>query len=126
MKLPYMLFLVVLLFSCTENTEDCVVYQQVSFVGDNLPENAAFTEEAILLSISLGYTSGCGELHQFVETTVNDTLYLEAEGVYTGCICTDNAPIIESEYKYSNFEKGINYVRFNSQFSTVLDSILIQ
>ena len=52
------------------------------------------------MKVFFSVNNGCGGFKKFITCENGNTRTIEVEAIYEGCICTDNVPTIEVEYRF--------------------------
>jgi hypothetical protein len=99
--------------SCEKKDEDnsCLSYTKAP-VTKIEGANSVLVNQEIILTVSFGCYNGCGQFGNFDEEISGNTTTLTVNAKYEGCICTQDAPIRQTTYKFKKSQKGT----FNLQF----------
>jgi len=123
MKIEYMkpkflilAFFSVLLLNCSnddKNNDECIKSETVFVTSVNAPDSVSLGE-LINIEVEFQVYSGCGGFGRFIETENGNIRRIEVQAKYVGCICTDNAPVITTNYTFSPNTKGNYILKFKS------------
>jgi len=117
-----------LTISC-DNDEDinneCIEYATGYVTSVNAPD-IGIVNETINIEVNFGVYNGCGKFEKFIETKNGNVRIIEVETKYEGCICTQDASIRTTNYKFIANNVGEYELKFKSsqtEFITVLLTI---
>lgn len=115
------LFLLIgLLSSCLKKEPDnCIDYVEAPVVEVTGPGSATINEP-VSLAISFGCFNGCGSFGRFETTESNDTTIVNVIAKYSGCICTQDAPIRQTNYVFQSAAPGDHFLKFDKQDGNVI------
>ncbi|HEY9168138.1 MAG TPA: hypothetical protein VIN72_01470 [Lutibacter sp.] len=117
LTLPFFLFLLLSLMSCDNdddnNNNECIE-NYIAYVVSVNSVDSGTVNESINIEVKFGVSNGCGGFGKFIETKNGNTRTIEVEAKYTGCICTQNAPIITTNYKFITNKAGNYELNFKS------------
>ncbi len=112
-KLSVILFLIPVLAGCVKasNPDDCFFSANANVTQVTGATTAAVNQE-IDLTVSWTAQNGCGQLQNFTELGGGNTITVNVVAGYRGCVCTQNAPIINSIYKFKRAVAGTYTLQF--------------
>lgn len=116
LTLSFFLFLLLSLMSCdndNDNNNECIE-NYIAYVTSVNSPNSGTVDESINIEVKFGVSNGCGGFGKFIETENGNTRTIEVEAKYVGCICTQNAPIITTNYKFIANNTGNYELNFKS------------
>ena len=107
-------FFIVLLFSCDKQQDknNCLSYKRAPVISIAGPNIASVNQE-VFLTVSFGCFNGCGQFGNFEETITGNTSTINVNAKYEGCICTQDAPIRTTSYKFKKSQTGIYELKFS-------------
>jgi hypothetical protein len=97
----------------TPPSGNCTRFAEAAVVKVTGPATADINTE-VILNIDYGVINGCGGFGRFeiTETDFNYNITLIAK--YEGCLCTANAPVLKTTYKFTPTKAGVYYFKFKS------------
>jgi hypothetical protein len=110
------------MFSCDDDTpkeEECISTKTEYFTSVNSP-NSGVVNETVDIELKFPVYNGCGEFNEFIETINGNTINIEVEAIYTGCICTTDAPIRTIIYQFLTDTPGTYELYFKSSPTDVI------
>jgi hypothetical protein len=95
----------------TPPSGNCTRFTEAAVVKVNGPSTAEVNTE-VTLNVDYGVINGCGGFGRFeiTESDFNYSITLIAK--YEGCLCTANAPILKTTYKFKPSKAGVYYFKF--------------
>ena len=87
--------------------------------------NSALVNQEIILTVSFGCYSGCGQFGNFNEVISGNTTTISVNAKYEGCICTQDAPIRQTTYKFKKSQTGTFDLKFLQTENTYLTHTII-
>ncbi|WP_191859493.1 hypothetical protein [Hanstruepera ponticola] len=125
MKLNLLNFLVLIIISslvvCCENNDDsveennaCIEYETGYVTSVNAPDTGTINE-TINIEVNFGVYNGCGTFGKFIESEEGYVRTIELEAKYLGCVCSQNAPILTTNYEFTPTDVGEYELRFKSR-----------
>ncbi|MBS1752883.1 MAG: hypothetical protein R2765_12490 [Ferruginibacter sp.] len=121
-------FIIVCFLSCDKTPDDnkCLSYTQAPVTKVEGP-NTGNVNQDINLIVSFGCFNGCGQFGKFEQTSDGDTTTINVIAKYEGCICTQDAPIRQTTYKFKATQPGIYFLKFlQTEKAYLTDTIQIQ
>lgn len=108
------------LFSCSndDEKEECVEYNK-EFVTEVSGPSSANVNETVSFEVKFGVHNGCGGFDEFIESGTEFNKIIQVKAIYKGCICTQNAPIRTTIYKFIPSKPGnytLNFRKSNDDF----------
>lgn len=116
LTLSFFLFLLLSLISCDnddDNNNECIE-NHIAYVTTVNSPNSGTVNETINIEVKFGVGNGCGGFGKFIETENGNTRIIEVEAKYVGCICTQNAPTITTNYEFIANNTGNYELNFKS------------
>lgn len=109
----FLTFISVCLLSCDKTQDDnkCLSYTQAPVTKIEGP-NTGNVNQDINLIVSFGCFNGCGQFGKFEQTSKDDTTTINVIAKYEGCICTQDAPIRQTTYKFKATKSGTYFLKF--------------
>ncbi len=108
--------------SCnSDDKNDCVSAQRV-FVTSVTSPSSGMVNEVISINVNFQVFNGCGDFNRFIEVDNGNTIDIEVEAVYNGCVCTTDAPIRTVNYEFETSVVGdyeLNFKSNENEFITV-------
>jgi hypothetical protein len=119
-------FSVLVFANCIKPIEDknCVSFEKAGVVKVDGP-NTGLVNQDLALNVSFGCLSGCGQFGYFEQSENGDTTLLRVNAKYEGCICTMDAPIRITEYKFRKTRPGTYYLKFWANNGYLVDTVTI-
>lgn len=87
--------------------------------------NTALVDQEIMLTVSFGCFNGCGQFGNFAETITGNATTILVNAKYEGCICTQDAPIRQTVYKFKRSYPGTFELKFLQTENTYLAHTII-
>lgn len=106
-----------LLISCSnedDNNDECVQNGIAYVTSVNSPTITGIVNETINIEVKFKVYNGCGGFGKFIENENENTRMIEVEAKYVGCICTQNIPIITTNYEFIANNPGEYELKFKS------------
>lgn len=125
--LIFPILILALLVGCSDdddddkNEDDCISSQIVYVTSVDSPTKGMVNEK-INIEVNFQVYNGCGNFGKFIETKNNDTLNIEVEAKYEGCICTQKMPIRTVNYEFIPNKAGhyiLNFKTSKTEFITI-------
>ena len=119
---------IIILFGCDkqQDKDNCLSYKKapvISIVG----ANTASVNQEVVLTVSFGCFNGCGQFGNFEETIAGNTATINVNAKYEGCICTQDAPIRTTLYKFKKSQTGSYELKFfHGENSYLSYTIIVQ
>jgi len=111
------------LISCNnDDKENECISSKTEYVTSVDSPTTGMVNEKINIEVNFQVYNGCGEFGKFIETQNNNTINIEIEAKYVGCICTDNLPIRTVNYEFIPNSAGnykLNFKSSPTEFITV-------
>lgn len=76
--------------------------------------------QEIILTVSFGCYNGCGQFGSFDEVISGNATTITVNAKYEGCICTQDAPIRQTTYKFKKSQAGTFDLKFLQAENTYL------
>jgi hypothetical protein len=98
---------------------NCTRFAEAAVVKVSGPSTANVNTE-VTLNVDYGVINGCGGFgrYEITETDFNYNITLIAK--YEGCLCTANAPVLKTTYKFAPTKAGVYYFNFKSGIRPVV------
>lgn len=81
-----LLLLVLILFSCGDDREECLGYENAPITNVAGPSTAT-VGETVAFEVEFSMRNGCGAFERIVENTTAFTRMIAVEAEYEGCAC---------------------------------------
>lgn len=113
-------------FSCKKaNTDECIEYRQATIVNVTVPDSAVLNQ-SVVINASFLIENGCGTFHNFEQTTLVNTINVQAIVRYEGCQCTAMASTIDTSFVFNPTSRGTYIFQFLQDNTTLIkDTIVI-
>ena len=113
MKTIYLSFLLLFLFSCNSNddsSDNCIEFHPgpVETVTPITNIDAA----GHLFEVAFRCFNGCGDFGSFEETRQGNVFTIKVIAKYEGCYCTEDTPLRETVYNFSETNPGTYTLQF--------------
>ena len=107
--------IIALFLSCSDDNEKENCYAtDISYVISTDAPAQGRVNEIINIPVEFAVYNGCGDFGKFNETQNGNTIIIEVQAVYEGCICPMNVPVITVDYKFYTTVPGTYYLKFKS------------
>jgi hypothetical protein len=118
--------LIITLISCNKKTEDttCLSFTKAPVIKIE-GANSALVNEEIILTVSFGCFNGCGQFGNIEEAITGNSTTITVNAKYQGCICTQDAPIRQTTYKFKKSKTGTYDLKFLQTENTYLTHTII-
>ena len=123
-----LVFSILVLSSCnkTQGDNKCLSYIKAPVIKVEGP-NTGLVNQDINLTVSFGCFNGCGQFGNFEQTSNGDTTTINVIAKYEGCLCTLDAPLRQTTFKFKVTQTGTYYLKFLQTGKTYLtDTIRVQ
>lgn len=124
--LLFLFFLIFTFGACTQKYEDdtCISISKAAVIKIEGAGTALVNEE-VILTVSFGCSNGCGQFGSFAEAITGNTTTITVNARYAGCICTQDAPIRKTLYKFKKSQAGIFDLKFFQTENTYLTHTIV-
>ncbi|MDB4052121.1 hypothetical protein N9488_01545 [Flavobacteriales bacterium] len=104
-----------LISSCKgeEKIDNCIS-NELGYIYIVDSPSTGIVNETITMKVFFSVNNGCGGFKKFITCENGNTRTIEVEAIYEGCICTDNVPTIEVEYRFIGRKPGDYLFKFKS------------
>ncbi|MBS3921993.1 MAG: hypothetical protein KGZ37_02445 [Nitrosarchaeum sp.] len=118
--------IIITLLGCNKKNEDkaCLSFTKAP-VTKVEGANTALVNQEIILTVSFGCYNGCGQFGNFDEASTGNTTTITVNAKYEGCICTQDAPIRQTMYKFKKSQTGTFNLKFLQTENTYLTHTII-
>ena len=125
-KVFFLFSLIITLLGCNKKNDDstCLSFTKAP-VTKIEGANSALVNQEIILIVSFGCYSGCGQFGNFNEVISGNTTTISVNAKYEGCICTQDAPIRQTTYKFKKSQTGTFDLKFLQTENTYLTHTII-
>ncbi len=124
MKNRFHLILLILIsgfYACnSDDSDECVENRRAYVTEIDAPESAQINEP-VLINVNFGVSNGCGQFGKFIEQFEGNVITIEVEARYSGCMCTQDAPIRNTPYEFVTDEPGLYTLKFKSGAETFIE-----
>lgn len=104
-------------------TDDCIKYSKVPV--SQIDKASASTNGKT--NVYFQVNSGCGQFNKFIEKKSGNTITIEVEAVYKGCMCTMDIPTRQAAYQLKEKAAGTYYLQFVSGENTfITDTVIVK
>lgn len=125
-KLLLSLFVIILSSCLKKETDNCVSYSEAP-ITEVTGSETGFINQPVNLTVSFGCFNGCGNFGRLETSQSNDTTIIKVIAKYSGCICTQDAPIRQTNYAFQSATAGTYFLKFSKlDGSFILKQVLIQ
>lgn len=113
--------LIITLLGCEKKQEDdsCLSFNKAP-VTKIEGSNSALVNQEIILTVSFGCYNGCRQFGSFDEVISGNATTITVNAKYEGCICTQDAPIRQTTYKFKKSQAGTFDLKFLQAENTYL------
>lgn len=105
------------LMSCNKDdphNDECI-HHGIAYVISVDPETfTGVVNEPVSIEVQFPVYNGCGGFGEFLVTKNGNIRIIEVKAKYTGCICTQNIPIITTHYEFIAEKPGEYELKFKS------------
>ena len=119
--------LIITLLGCNKKNEDnstCLSFTKAPVIKIE-GANSALVNQEVFLTVSFGCFSGCGQFGNFEEVNTGNATAITVNAKYEGCICTHDAPIRQTIYKFKKSQTGTFDLKFLQAENTYLTHTII-
>jgi len=114
-----------LFFSCKKaNTDECLEYRQATIVKVTVPDSAILNQ-SVIINASFLIENGCGAFHKFEQTTLVNTINVQAIVRYEGCQCTAMASTIDTSFVFNPSARGKYIFHFLQDNTTLMNDTIV-
>lgn len=127
-QLSFFTCFILLLFGCIKKQDEkkCLSYIKAPVTKIEGPSTASVNQE-IDVTVSFGCFNGCGQFGNFEETITGNTTLINVNAKYEGCICTQDAPIRKTSFKFKKSQTGTYELKFlQSENIYLTHTIIVQ
>ena len=125
-QLAFFFSLIITLFGCNKKHEDSSCFSFTKAPVTKIEgANSALVNQEIILTISFGCFNGCGQFGNFEEVNSGNATKITVNAKYEGCICTQDAPIRQTTYKFKKSQTGTFDLKFLQTENTYLTHTII-
>ena len=129
MKNVCLLFLAIVMFSCTSDTTDynetCIEFETAGI--EQIEPAVTIDMVGRPYNVFFRVKNGCGDFNNFDETKVGNEITIKVTAKYDGCICTQDAPLREKIYVFNETASGTYTLKFIKQDgSAITETIVIE
>lgn len=120
------LLVIITLLGCNKNNGDktCLSFAKAPVTRVE-GAHAASPNQEIILAFSFQCHNGCGQFGNFEETSTGNVTTISVIAKYEGCICTQEAPIRQTTYKFKKSQTGTFDLRFWQTDNTYLTHTIV-
>ena len=123
-------FIAIIYFLATgckkKHDRNCVTFRQGYAIAVS-GKDSGNTNEDIKLQVSFSVMNGCGQFERFEEIREATSRRITIVARHTGCLCTQNIPVRETEYVFRATKTGTYYLQFAGPESTyVYDTLVVR
>ena len=118
--------LIIILLGCDKKHEDTSCLSSTKAPVTKIEgANSALVNQEIILTVSFGCYNGCGQFGNFDEVFSGNSTTIAVNAKYEGCICTQDAPIRQTTYKFKKSQTGTFDLKFLKTENTYLTHTII-
>jgi len=115
LKILTLSFSLFLLLSCESNDdENECIENHIAYVTSINSPTIGMVNETLNIEVKFGVSNGCGGFGKFIEAENGNIKIIEVEAKYVGCVCTQNTPIITTNYNFITNNTGDYELKFKS------------
>ena len=120
--MKYRLHLILLIFllvfvSCnSEDSDECTENRTAYITAIDAPDSTQINEPVLV-----GVYNGCGQFGKFIESIDENVRTIAVEARYSGCMCTQDAPIRTIQYEFVTSETGLYTLKFKSGLESFIE-----
>lgn len=104
-------------------TEDCIKYSKVNV--SQIDKASASTNHTTTVYFQVN--NGCGQFNKFIEKKSGNTITINVEAVYKGCMCTMDIPTRQAAYQLKEKAAGTYYLKFVSgENAFITDTVVVK
>lgn len=113
---PLLLVLFIALLSCDDNDDQCNdrIENTIAYVTSVNAPNSGPVNVPMSIEVQFGVINGCGRFEKFIEMENGNSRTIEVEAKYVGSVCTQNVPILTTNYEFTAFNTGNYELNFKS------------
>ena len=119
-KLLQFILVLFVFISCNKNSDNqCIEYKEALVTKAEAPSTGKVNED-VLVKVEAILNSGCGDFEKFEQDSDGLIRNVNVIAKYTGCVCTEIAPIVNENYILNTPNAG-NYIL---KFKTYNDELI--
>lgn len=111
-KVLQFLLILIVTISCNKNNQ-CIEYKEALVTKAEAP-SVGKVDEDVLVKVEAILNSGCGQFDKFEQDSDGLIRNISVIAKYTGCICTEIAPIVNENYILNTPNAGIYILKFKT------------
>ncbi len=113
-KIFFLISIFYFFLSCNKSKDNqCIVYKDAMVSKAEAPLTGKVNED-ILVKVEAILNSGCGQFEKFEQDSEGLIRNINFKAKYTGCICTEIAPIVNENYILNTPQAGIYILKFKT------------
>ena len=120
----WLLFIVCLLNQSCDKTKECISYAKSPVTGVTGPTNAQ-VNQLVYLNVAFQVYNGCGQFDKFATTENGNTLMIDVEAKYDGCLCTADLPTRYIQFAFKAVLPGTYTLKFLQTNGVYLDHVIV-
>ena len=128
MKTFYFALLMLLFMSCNsndDNADNCIEFHSAD-IETVIPSPVA-DATGYFFDVGFRVMNGCGQFSKFKVTTEENTTTIEVIAVYKGCICTQDAPVRQKMYHFTQTVPGSYTLKFKRLDGTfIMQTVVVE
>ncbi|SFO43262.1 hypothetical protein SAMN05428949_5101 [Chitinophaga sp. YR627] len=104
-------------------TDDCIKYGKAPVSQIDKASASGNNTTTVYFPVN----SGCGQFSKFIEKKSGNTITIDVEAVYKGCMCTMDIPTRKASYQLKEKAAGTYYLQFVSGENTfITDTVIVK
>ncbi|MDD3005476.1 hypothetical protein [Flavobacterium sp.] len=121
MKPIYLTLLMLLFISCNSNDDtpdNCIEFHTADI--ETVTPSAVADATGYFFDVGFRVINGCGQFYSFEQTTEENVTTIEVVAEYRGCICTQDYPLRQKMYQFTQTLPGTYTLKFKRLDGTFL------
>ena len=107
-----------------DTDDDECISTGVAYVTTVESPSEGEVNETVDIEIEFPVYNGCGGFGQFLETKSENSITIEVEARYEGCVCTTDIPLITVNYEFITDKAGQYELKFSSSETEFITAIV--
>ena len=126
MKTFYLAFLAIFFLSCNDNddnTNKCIEFDTAGI--ETVTPAAVVDATGHYFDVGFRVINGCGQFEEFEQTTEGTVTTIGVIAKYEGCICTQDTPLRQTVYHFTQTIPGVYTLNFKMQDGTFITQTVV-